>query len=291
MSSSTPTPDHPGKFELCQGVEFAQHDGVSLAGDMYIPHGAGPFPAIIAIHGGGWQVGGPFAYAYWGPWLAARGYVVFAVTYRLSAPGRKTFPEALHDVRAAVQFTRGRAADFKIDAERIALMGDSAGGHLATLVALAGDHPHFAGAYAQDPHATVSTRVKAVVPIYGVFDLLAQWQHDIEVRTRDMITERLMGFAAIDDKRAYFDASPLAWVSGRNNATAFLVVWGTRDDTVDYRSQSEVFLRALKQAGHFARPVVLEGAAHFWVVDPVDEPGSHNGFLAPRLLRFLQLRL
>ena len=280
-----------GKFDLRQGVEFARHDGVSLAGDLYTPHGDGPFPAIIAVHGGGWQQGGAFAYAHWGPWLAARGYVVFAVTYRLSAPGKKSFPECLHDVRSAVQFARGRAASLKIDPERIAMIGDSAGGHLASMVALAGDAPQFAGAYPADEFAGVSTRVKVVIPVYGVFDLLAQWQHDVGVRTRDPITEKLLGVSALDDKHTYFAASPLAWVSGKNNGTAFLVVWGTRDDIVDCREQSEVFLRALKQAGYFARPVVLEGAPHFWMVDPVDEPGSHNGFLAPRLLRFLQLRL
>ena len=58
-------------------------------------------PAIVAIHGGGWQIGGPFGYQYWGPYLASRGYAVFAISYRLSKPGQKAFPEALHDVRAA----------------------------------------------------------------------------------------------------------------------------------------------------------------------------------------------
>jgi acetyl esterase/lipase len=278
-------------FEVREDIEFAQHDGVRLAGTLYRPRGAGPHPVVVGVHGGGWQLGEASRYRYWGEWLAARGVALFAVTYRLSTPGRKSYPGCLHDVRAAVQFVRGRAADLKLAPDRIALMGDSAGGHLAALVALAGDRPEFATAYPGDAHAGVSTRVKVVIPVYGVFDLYQQWQHDLVARPRDSIVEKLLGVSAADDKHAYFNASPLSWVSAKDNTTAFLVVWGTRDDTVDYRTQSEAFMLALKQSGHFARPVVIEGAPHFWVWEPVDEPGTANNFLAPRLLRFLEQRL
>jgi acetyl esterase/lipase len=279
-----------GGFEARKGVEYATHDGVRLTGDLYLPKAAGPHPAIVAIHGGGWQIGGPFGYQHWGPHLASRGYGVFAIGYRLSKPGQKTFPEALHDVRAAIQFLKGRAVELRINPERVGVMGDSAGGHLAALVALAGDHPAFAGAYKSDAYSGQSTKVKVAIAIYGVFDMYQQWLHDLEHRPRDSIVEKFLGVSAIDDKRPYFDASPLSYVSAKNNATSFLVVWGTRDDIVDRATQSEAFLLALKQAGYFVRPVPVEGAPHFWVWDPVDD-SSHNGFLAPRLLRFLEQRL
>jgi len=281
----------PGNVDVRKGVEYAVHDGVKLIGDLYLPKGGSGHPAIVAIHGGGWQIGGPFGYQYWGPYLAQRGYAVFAISYRLSKPGQKTFPEALHDVRAAIQFVKGRSGELGINAERVGVMGDSAGGHLAALVALAGDHPSFAGAYKSDPYASVSTKVKVAVPVYGVFDMYQQWLHDLETRPRDSIVEKFLGVSAVDDKRAYFDASPLSYVSTKNNSTSFLVVWGTRDDIVDRTTQSEAFMLALKHAGYFVRPVPVEGAPHFWVWDPVEEPDSHNGFLAPRLLRFLEQRL
>ena len=81
-----------GDFETRKGVEYATHDGAKLAGDLYLPKAAGPHPAIVAIHGGGWQIGGPFGYQYWGPYLASRGYGVFAISYRLSKPGRRRSP-------------------------------------------------------------------------------------------------------------------------------------------------------------------------------------------------------
>jgi len=278
------------EFETRKALEYATHDGAKLTGDLYSPKAPGAHAAIVAIHGGGWQIGGPFGYQYWGPYLASRGYAVFAISYRLSKPGQKAFPEALHDVRAAIQFLKGRAAELRVNPERIGVMGDSAGGHLAALVALAGDHPMFAGAYKSDAYSGISTKVKVAIPIYGVFDMYQQWLHDLEARPRDSIVEKFLGVSAIDDQRPYFDASPLSYVSAKNNATSFLVVWGTRDDIVDRVTQSEAFMAALKHAGYFVRPVPVEGAPHFWVWDPVDE-SSHNGFLAPRLLRFLAQRL
>jgi acetyl esterase/lipase len=170
-------------------------------------------------------------------------------------------------------------------------MGDSSGGHLASLVALAGEHALFKDGNRGDPHGSASTQVKVAVSVYGVHDLARQWRHDQFSRPRDQIVEKFLGASLIDDRRAYFDASPLSYVSAKNNGTAFLLAWGTEDDVVDHREQGEAFLEALKQAGHYVRSAVVAGAPHFWIGDPLEEPGSHSGFLAPRLLRFLQARL
>jgi acetyl esterase/lipase len=272
-------------------IEYAVHGGVVLKGHLYAPRGGGKVPAVVAVHGGGWRLPNLDNYAHLGPWLAERGYAVLAVTHRLASKDAKAFPEAVHDVRAAVQYARGNAGELGIDPERIALMGDSSGAHLASFVALAGDLPAFKDGTRGDPHGGVSTRVRAAAVVYGVYDLVAQWRHDQLARPRDPIVDRLLGVSLIDDRRPYFEASPLSYISARNSATAFLVVWGTEDDVVEPREQSAVFMEALKQAGHYVRPVVLAGAPHFWIGDPLDEPGSHPGFLAPRLLRFLQAKL
>jgi len=267
------------------GLVYAEHDGTRLVGDLYQPKGLAKAPALVAIHGGGWQVGNRAFYQYWGPFLARNGYAVFSIEYRLGKPG--VYPAAVYDAKAAIQFVRAKAAAFDIDPDRIGLIGDSAGGHLAALLALAGDD--FTALYRDDANAAVPVNVKAVVGFYGVYDMLAQWQHDLTARPRDNISEKFLGAAPMQNRRVYFDASPLSYATTGSNRAKFLLIHGTDDDIVDPPSQSGAFLTALTQAQIFVRRIVIPGAGHFWSTDPFEnEPNSYGATAAPRLLRFLQ---
>jgi acetyl esterase/lipase len=278
--------------ELRKNVTYATHDGVDLQGDLYLPGvGQGPFPVIVNVHGGYWRRGSRDTFKYWGPYLAERGYAGFTVSYRTTKPGKKTYPGVVHDIRAAVQFMRGKAKEFKLDADKIVLWGNSAGAHLASLVALAGDSPLFKDGYPQDAYASLSTSVRGFIGTYGIYDLMAQWRHSQIGNPGDNLVESMLGVSPTHDRRIYFEASPISHAIVANNKTAAFIIWGTEDDVVDYRTQSLPFLDALKQAEFNARPCVVHGAPHYWLSDPIDEPGSHSGFVAPRLLRFLEERL
>ena len=279
------------EVEIRRDLAYGTHDGVSLIGDFYVPKAPGKYPVMVAVHGGGWQGGARAGYRYWGPYLAERGIALYAIDYRLLKPGQPSYPQAVHDVRAAVQFVKSKAADLKIDPDRVGLMGDSAGAHLAALVALAGDAPVFAKGYPGDPYAAVSTKVKAVVSAYGVFDLVAQWNHDQIQRSYDQISEKFLGKPPTEDRRIYFDASPMSYATKANNQVSFLLTWGTADDIADPATQSQAFMTALKQANFFVRPVPVSAAPHFWFADPIDDPRGHSGFVAPQVLRFLEGRL
>ena len=249
-------------IETRNGVSYATHDGVSLLGDLYLPAGAGPFPALVGVHGGGWQAGARNAFQFWGPYLAARGYALFAISYRLAKKGQKMFPQAVNDVLAAVQFVRGSAGELKIDPERIGLFGASAGGHLASLAALGG--ASFQGTYPNDAHAKVSSKVKAQIGDSA---------------------------SPMDDPKRYFEASSINYATFANNHIGVLLSVGTEDDLVDRRAHTDAFLLRLKQANFFVRTCIVQGAPHYWLSDPIDEPGSYSGFMAPRLIRFLKERL
>lgn len=272
-------------------VLFAVHDGVELLGDLHYPRGLDKAPVLVAVHGGGWQIGDRYVYQHWGPYLASRGCAVFAIEYRLTKPGMKTWPGAACDVKAAVQFVRANAAKLGVDPDRIALIGDSAGAHLSSLVALAGDEPLFSAQYREDPHAAVSCAVKAVIGFYGVYDVAAQWEHDQIYRPRDQITEKFLGGPPSVSRKVFFEASPLSYTTVDKNSTKFLLIYGREDEIVDATTQSDRFLIALKQAGFFARNIVIPEAGHFWAADPVEEPGSFGARAAPRLLRFLEAAL
>src|SRR6266478_1846938 len=73
-------------------IVFAEHDGMTLVGDLYLPKGLGKAPVLVGVHGGGWQVGDRKFYTHWGNYLAKNGYAVFAIEYRLMKPGVKTWP-------------------------------------------------------------------------------------------------------------------------------------------------------------------------------------------------------
>jgi acetyl esterase/lipase len=278
-------------FELRNNLTYAKHDGVELTGDLYLPAGAGPFPLIVNVHGGYWRRGSRDTFQYWGPYLAERGIAGFTIGYRLTKPGKSTFPGVVNDVRAAVQFMRGNASTYRLNLDRFALWGNSAGAHLAAMVALAGDGPLFKGAYPDDPHAALSTKVKVLIGTYGIYDLYAQWKQSQIQNPGDNLVESMLGVSPSENRRLYFDASPISYATRDNNKTAVFLIWGTEDDVVDYRAQSLEFMTALKQAEFQARPCVVHGAPHYWLSDPIDEPGSHSGFVAPRLMRFLDERL
>ena len=290
MTSPSNTELHEG-VDIRPGLTYATHDGVALLGDLYLPRGAGPFPTLVALHGGGWVQGVRGVFQYWGPYLAAHGYALFAISYRLAKTGQKTFPHAVQDALAAVQFVRGSAGEFKLDADRVGLLGASAGANIAALAALGREAAVFKNGYPQDAHAAASTKVKALVGIYGVYDALEMWQHYNCSSPRENNIEKFLGVSPMEDRRPYFDASPINYATMSNNQLAVYLACGTHDDVVNRAPQTDTFLLALKQAGFFARPLTLAGAGHYWMNDPIDEPASYTAFLAPRLLRFLAEKL
>jgi acetyl esterase/lipase len=264
-------------------IEYVQHDGAALAGDLYLPKGRDKAPIVVAIHGGGWQNGNRSSWKHWGPFLAKNGYAVFAISYRLGKPG--IYPAAVYDGKAAIQFVRAQASELGVDPDRIGLMGDSAGGHLVALLGLAAEE--FKSEYRDDKNAAIPAGVKSVIGFYGVYDMLAQWQHDQIARPRDQITEKFLGQSPMQSKKIYFDSSPISYTTIDRNKARFLLINGTNDDIVD-PAQGVAFWTALNQAGTFARRIIVPGAGHFFASDPFeDEPNSYNAQVAPRLLRFL----
>ena len=129
------------------------------------------------------------------------------------------------------------------------------------------------------------------VGVYGVYDLTAMWQTYRLQSPHDNNIANFIGAAPIEDRRLYFDASSISHATVANNQTAVFLSVGTEDDLVDRRAHTDAFLLALKQAGFFVRTCIVQGAPHYWMNDPIDEPGSYSGFLAPRLVRFLAERL
>src|SRR5262245_40196052 len=155
--------------ELTTDVVYAEADGVPLRYAHYRPLGVtGAVPAVVFVHGGGWMRGDPSQAAGNALHLARRGIATISISYRL-APAHH-FPAPLDDVRRGLRWVRAHAADLGIDPERIALLGLSAGAHLAMLTHVARGVPALAPDLPADL-ADVSEDVRAVIVHYGPFDL------------------------------------------------------------------------------------------------------------------------
>jgi len=270
------------------GLVYAVHDKTRLLADLYLPKGRANAPVLVAMHGGGWRGGGRGFYKYWGPFLARHGYALLTIEYRLGKSG--AYPAALYDVKAAIQFVRAKAAAFAIDPDRIGLMGDSAGGYLAAMLALAGDR--FAAANRDDANAATPVTVKTVVGFYGIYDLPAQWKQDMTVTPGDSIAEDFLGVAPAQNRQIYLEASPISYATPGRNNVRFLLIHGDRDNLVDPTSQSGAFNTALTLAGFVSRLVIIPGAAHFWASDPFEhDPRSYGAIAARQILQFLESSL
>jgi acetyl esterase/lipase len=266
------------------GLVYATHDRTKLLGDLYLPKGRSKAPVLVAIHGGGWRGGGRSFYKYWGPFLARHGYALFTIEYRLGKSG--VYPAAIYDVKAAIQFARAKAAEFDLDPDRIGLIGDSAGGYLAAMLALAGDR--FTTAYRDDVNAMTPANVKAVVGFYGIYDMLGQWKQDMTVTPGDSITQDFLRASPARNRQIYLDSSPITYVRPDRKEVRFLLIHGERDDLVDPAGQSGAFNTALTQAGFVSRLIVVPGAAHYWASSPFEyDPRSYGAMVAPQVLQFL----
>jgi acetyl esterase/lipase len=127
------------EFTLDANVEYSSGGGRPLLMDVFIPKHRirTPTPAVLWIHGGGWEMGDKSASS-GAKFLANSGFMTASLSYRLS--GESPFPAAIEDCKCAIRFLRANALKFAIDGDRIGVAGSSAGGHLAELVATA-DQP------------------------------------------------------------------------------------------------------------------------------------------------------
>jgi acetyl esterase/lipase len=216
---------------------------------------AGLRPMVVFVHGGGWTAGDK--HLFWPTMraLAARGYVTATVNYRFARDKARAFPVGIQDARCAVATVIARAAEWGGDGTRVALIGASAGGHVAALVGLAPDAPLFQGPCA----ATARVAVRGVVSYYAPVELVGTEQR-YPKRMHAAVLELFRkepGTPAYDAMAKA--ASPATWIGP--SAPPFLLVHGGVDRIVP-PDDSRGFLRALQAAGVPAALVELPGEDH-----------------------------
>lgn len=224
--------------------------------DVYLADSEKPLPAMIHLHGGGWQ-GGSKA---WVPGWLLKGvqdkqFSVVSVEYRFSdvAP----HPAQGNDCLRAIQFVRANAEKWKIDPKRIGVTGGSAGGHLSLWVAL---HDDVADPKSDDPVRRQSSRVNCAVSFAGPTD----WSLLGKIDHKHPAYRQLLGYkpgtpVAEMDAKAMADVSPITWASADD--PPILQVHGDKDDIVPIEHAKNLHER-LKAVGVKSELVVVPGGNH-----------------------------
>lgn len=227
-------PTVPEDIEVFKDIVYKQVDSVSLKLDVYkLKTLKTATPALVFIHGGGWSKGNKSDYLSYLIDYAKKGYVTVTVSYRLSkvAP----FPAAVQDVKCAVQWIRAHSKEYMINPDKIAVIGGSAGGHLAMMLAYSDEKE-----FAHKCPDTSYRKVQAVVNIYGPTDMTTEY-----ARNRGECLQFLgKSYQEIPD--LYQAASPRTYISSDDPPT--LIFHGTIDSLVPV-SQSDSLHKWLDQAG------------------------------------------
>ena len=252
-----PAADATGAKQI-PDIEFARASEHRLMLDLSLPprtdDGRKP-PLIVWVHGGAWRSGSRKDVPLDG--LVRRGFAVASVDYRLSPVAR--FPAQVHDIKAAVRFLRAREKEFGYGATRIAVAGNSAGGHLAALVGVTNGNSELEGDVGQD--RSQKSDVQAIVSLYGMSDLttiLAQsTPHGLEVRVPAL--QLLLGGQPQDVPDLARLASPVFHVDATD--PPLLLIHGDQDPQAPINQSHE--LQGRYEALHLPhRFVVLHGSGH-----------------------------
>lgn len=243
-----------GEIIFEQGVEYSNPDDQHLQVNIARPKDRKAeerSPAVLCIHGGGFRAGKRERWDKLCQQLADQGYVAATATYRL-AP-KYQFPAAVHDVKAAVQWLRANAEKYQIDPNRIGVVGDSAGGHLAQFLGVTGDVAMF---HETNGNGTLPVKVTCVVNYYGPSDFTKSYGKSVDAAE---VLPLWLGGDAVKERRRHIISSPLYWVTP--NAAPTLLIHGTEDKYVAHE-QAVWMHDKLKAAEVEVELLTLQGAGH-----------------------------
>ena len=251
----------PGETATYSNIPYANDTLKKHLLDIYLPPGAkNNTPLIVWIHGGAWMLNDKYAdMSYMKNTIKGfidSGYALASIDYRYSTEA--VFPAQIQDCNEAVEFLYQHAAQYKLDKDRIALIGFSAGGHLASLMGLSnnnavkefytnGNKPHF--------------KIKCVLDFYGPSDFVMLASNpDTSINNMRNPVSILLGALPVDRPDLAKRASPVTYID--KNDPRFIIVQGEKDESVP-NTQSKILSAWLKLAGVQNKLIIVPNAPHY----------------------------
>jgi len=268
----------PAGTQFLQNIPYANDTLKKHLLDIYIPPNARAInPVVVWVHGGAWMLNDKYAdMGYMTNTIKSiieKGYVLASIDYRHSTTA--IFPAQIQDCNQALEFLHNNASKYKLDKTNIVLFGFSAGGHLASLLALSNNNT-VTDFYPQKKKT--SFKIKAVIDFYGPSDFLAMTaMGDPEMKGDPIST--LLGSTPLKRPDISKTASPSTYVD--KGDPPFIIVHGEKDESVPYQ-QSVLLQSYLNLAGVKNELVIVKGAPHYGTMFDTDEVKS-------KLFEFLAL--
>lgn len=246
------------QYTVVSGITFAQvdawfdHTRRDLKMDIIYPEDkTKKYPCVVWICGGAWQRIDRSAHMAYLTELARCGFVVASVEYRTANEG--PFPIQLTDVKAGIRYLKALSGRYNIDPGRFGVMGESAGGYLAAMAALAEDKVFDVGAFTE-----YSSKVQAACPWYPPTDVTG-FPYPSPVEAAASMESLLLGKNVMLNEEEALKICPVSFVT--KDAPPFLIIHGDNDHTVPF-SQGEILHDKLEKVGADVKLLVLEGADH-----------------------------
>ncbi len=257
-----------GRVQVQEGVVYGNGGGRELKCNVFTPPGQpANAPGLLIVHGGGWKNGSPEAVKGYGFLFGREGYVVVTPEYRLT--GEAGWPAQIHDVKAALRWMHANAATLGVDPKRIAVMGNSAGGHLALMLAGTQNNPKFEG---DSGSAGARSDVGAVVNLYGITS--------IEPDSDFLQTNWVELFGPDAGRAVHREASPVEYVDANFPPT---VILQSRQDATVPIAQGLLLWEKIQAAGVPVELHVFDRVGH-----QIDETRELGRQVAAIGLLFLQ---
>ncbi|WP_276483733.1 alpha/beta hydrolase [Paraflavitalea pollutisoli] len=247
------------------GIVYCTTGTRQLLLDVFAPKGKSrkQRPAILIIHGGGWRSGNRTQHHPLAQQLASRGYVCFTPEYRLSTEA--LYPAAVHDLQAAIRYIRTQGRQYGIDTNQLAVLGFSAGGQLAALLGVTGNHPAFEG---NGCHTKTGTEVQAILDLDGTLSFVHPESGEGDDSKGISAATYWFGYPKKENAALWEAASPLTYVGPHTPPTLFL------NSSVDrMHAGRDDYMKILRQYGIRTEVYTFEGAPHTF---PLFEPWFHQ---------------
>ncbi|MBV8773948.1 MAG: alpha/beta hydrolase [Deltaproteobacteria bacterium] len=262
-----------------EDVEYLRHGSKSLLARVFKPRGTGPFPALIDVHGGAWNLSDRLADTTINEALAKSGVVVAALDFRM--PPEASYPASMTDINYGIRWLKAHAIELGSRPELVGIAGSSSGGHQAILAAMRPHDPRYAAIPLPAGAPAVDASVRCAIMYWPVIDPLGRYHYAQKLKAGGRPYPEIADLVLpLHDKywkteAAMAEGSPLRILERgeKVHTPPAQYIQGT-NDVAHPREHLDQFVASYRKAGGHVELELFEGMAEGFIIRKPDSPAS-----------------